>query len=447
MQTSDAAEPAIARSEVGRRDWLFIAIAFQLAVTLLIGGTARAPNVLICFAASIPALYLLLSGARAEPLGWLARIALALYGLSWLQLVPLPPGVWTALPGRGLAAQVLETAGLGIGWRPLALDPGAALAALLSLSPALVLLVAFARLSAAEQAAILKAGMALAIIFAVFGLLQRVTGTMTLYDIEHAGAATGLFANRNHHAAMLACALVLLPAAVPAGNSRQMRLMGSAAAIALFAGILATTSRAGIALGVAALLVSLAMLWRVRPRYLVGAVLALIVAAAALLQVPALDPVFARFALLGEDQRIDMAATSLAAARDFLPWGSGWGSFVPVFMAYEDLDTMSARYVVAAHNDYLQLLLEGGILGLVIGIAGPLALALLAFRHWTSKAVTACWSWWWVCAILLLHSAVDFPLRTTALAVILAIAFAAQEIRRKPLPARREQLNSPPVRE
>jgi O-antigen ligase len=418
-----------------RADWLFAAAAFQLAVALLVGGTARPLHVLLCFAASLPTLALLLMGTRHQRPGWIALLALGLYTLAWLQLVPLPPELWTALPGRELAVQVLETVRLPLGWRPLALDPGAAGAALASTAAPLVLLLAAARLRREEQRKLLVAVVALALVTAVLGVFQRLTGTMTPYDIEHAGTATGLFANRNHLATFLACAMVLLPALRTSEGNRQSGLLAMAAALVLFTGILASTSRAGIALGGLALAVTLLLWLRPSPRVILIGGAALCLGGLALLQLPALDPVFDRFATLAQDQRIDMAETTWAAARAYFPAGSGWGSFVPVFMGFEDLDTMNDRFVVAAHNDYLQLLLEGGLLGLAAALAAPLALLTLAGVHWRCGAGPSTWGLWWTAAILLLHSAVDFPLRTDALAALFALVIAMQDNRQKPLPA------------
>lgn len=429
MDASDeAAEP--------RSGWLFAAVAFQLAVALTIGGTARPLNVLVCFLASLPTLALLLLGLRQRRPHWTALVALTLYAFAWLQLVPLPPQVWTAMPGRDLALQVLEMAGLPPGWRPLALDPGAAATALASIAAPLVLLVAAARLHGEEHLVLLRGIVALALLTAILGLFQRVTGGLTLYDIEHAGTATGLFANRNHQAAFLACALVLLPALRRNADDNRAALLCLAASAVLFTGILATTSRAGIVLGAGALAVSQALWWRVSPRSIAFGGVVLAGLGFALLQVPALAPVFDRFADLADDQRLTMAETGWTAARAYFPWGAGWGSFVPVYMAFEDLDSLFDRYVVAAHNDYLQLMLEGGLFGIVVALAAPLGLLAVAAFLWRSKAPPHHWAMVWVAAVLLLHSAVDFPLRTDALAALLALSFAMQDNRAKPLPVR-----------
>lgn len=316
-------------------DRLFGAVALQLAMALLVGGTSRPLHVFACLLASLPTLYLLLSGTRSSvPLGWIATAALALFGLAWLQLVPLPPAVWTALPGRDLAVQALEVAGIDPGWRPIALDPGAAFASLLSCVSPLVLLTAFARLNDGERASILKGILAFALMSAVLGMVQRLTGALTPYDIDHAGYATGLFANRNHLAAFLACAVALVPAALGPGDRKEARLLCAGAIIVLMAGIIASTSRAGIALGLVAVL-ALPAIYRSGWRLSAGVALAIVLAAAVTMQLPALAPVVDRFALLGTDQRLIMAETTWKAAQAFLPWGSGWGSFVPVYMARE----------------------------------------------------------------------------------------------------------------
>src|SRR5690606_30122722 len=83
-----------------------------------------------------------------------------------------------------------------------------------------------------------------------------------------------------------------------------------------------------------------------------------------------------------------------------------------------------------AHDEYLQWWLEGGIAALAVMLA---ALAVLAWTGWTllrdvrrRPLPAACWL---ALAVLLLHSVVDYPLRTlsvmTAGALLAGIAVAA----------------------
>ncbi len=118
----------------------------------------------------------------------------------------------------------------------------------------------------------------------------------------------------------------------------------------------------------------------------------------------------------------------LGAARDHLPLGSGLGSFQTVYFSVEPLSQVSGVYFNHAHNDYLELLLEAGLPGAVLF---GLFLAWLAVRTagvWIQRAaagadLAAAASF--TLLLLLAHSAVDYPLRTEALAVLFAFACAA----------------------
>src|SRR5690606_4034235 len=73
------------------------------------------------------------NSVSAHPLaiGILAAIA----ALPLLQLIPLPPGLWTALPGRSEPALALELAGIAPGWTPLSLVPERTWRSFLALLP------------------------------------------------------------------------------------------------------------------------------------------------------------------------------------------------------------------------------------------------------------------------------------------------------------------------
>jgi O-antigen ligase len=142
--------------------------------------------------------------------------------------------------------------------------------------------------------------------------------------------------------------------------------------------------------------------------------------------------------LTGED---DLRGTYLplyfSMAKAYFPFGAGFGSFDSVFRAFEPTQTLSTFYMNQAHNDLIQIIIEGGVLA---------ALAALAFSLWFAARA---WSLWWhkirspadllgrtgsvIVLLLLLSSAVDYPLRTPALAVLMAISCCWMLPRREPM--------------
>ena len=137
--------------------------------------------------------------------------------------------------------------------------------------------------------------------------------------------------------------------------------------------------------------------------------------------------------------------TTGRAITDFMPWGSGLGSFLEVYRLYESPRTVTSEYVVHAHNDYAELALE-------LGAAGVLLMA--AFLAWWASAVASVWrrreggpfaaAASIASAAILVHSLVDFPLRTAAISVCFAMCLALLSDRRAP--QRREADDLRPTR-
>ncbi len=101
--------------------------AFLLAC-LLLGGSTRAewPNMALQLAAIAILAWAALASPRAQsglPGQTLVRLALAMMALVALQLVPLPPSLWTALPGREFIARGYGLLGEPLPWLPLSLAP------------------------------------------------------------------------------------------------------------------------------------------------------------------------------------------------------------------------------------------------------------------------------------------------------------------------------------
>ncbi len=129
--------------------------------------------------------------------------------------------------------------------------------------------------------------------------------------------------------------------------------------------------------------------------------------------------------------RMHVAYDSLRIFRAHPVLGTGLGSFVSVFPAYQSFPT--DQIYDYAHNDYAQALAETGILGGLIILGALIWFFRLAFRNLRKRLATeAGWiqmgAALGVCG-LLIHSFVDFNLHIPANAAWFAVCLALSTIR------------------
>jgi O-antigen ligase len=139
--------------------------------------------------------------------------------------------------------------------------------------------------------------------------------------------------------------------------------------------------------------------------------------------------------------RADILATTSRAAAEFMPFGSGLGSFRAVYALYEQPGQVTPEYVVHAHNDYAELALELGLPGILL---------MLLFLAWWGAAVWRAWrsaeagpfarAAAIASAAVLVHSFVDFPLRTAAISVSFGMCLALLADSRAAPPAEKKAL-------
>ena len=107
---------------------------------------------------------------------------------------------------------------------------------------------------------------------------------------------------------------------------------------------------------------------------------ALIVLAALLAQSGIVRGAVSRFTVQSGDERYTFWPDVLYAARAYLPFGAGVGSFVRSYQAFESLNVVGPTFLNRAHNDYLELFLEGGIVAILPGTSKP-AKPMLLLGH------------------------------------------------------------------
>jgi O-antigen ligase len=422
-----------------------------LAACGLLGGASRGDVssliLLQPWAAICATALMLIPGTRDWPSVRTPLLLLAgLAGIMVAQLIPLPPAVWTSLPGHGQFVDSARVAGLDQPWRPISLTPDLTLAGLVGLIVPLAILVGYASLEPRRRPLLLSGFLLVAAASSFVGLGQISGGGQSpfyTYRVTNLGAAVGLFANRNHQALLLAMSWPMLAvwATMPQRDPRSAaaaRWVAGGFALFLLPLLLVTGSRAGLVLGTLGI-VGGALLWRVHKiatppeskrsrRFAVPAIG--IVAILVLGLTIALSRAEAVQRLLdlqaSEDTRVAATPVMLDIARDFFPVGAGFGSFDPVFRVYEPLSLLKPTYLNHAHNDLLELGITAGLPGILLAAVFLFWFTVTAMRVWNSNdlnvgaAIARLATI--VIGLILLSSLVDYPLRTPLMMAIFAIA-------------------------
>ena len=445
------------------------AIPVYLFLCLLLGGASAAgfwANMLLQLIA-IGLLFWAAAANRSAPLPSAARQLLVLVALAaalvLAQLVPLPPSVWTALPGREPAAAGFRMLGEPLPWLPLSLSPARTVASALWLLPALAVLFGMVRLGAFRASWLAWSLAAVTITSVGLGALQMVGGEQSpwyIYKITNYGVTVGFFSNANHLATLLVATIPFLAAlyinARARGRSVQRSsgmfvvLAGTLAII--FVGLAANRSIAGAALSIPVLAGSILMILsrkRRLPRWS-AALVALLLAASVIgaFSAPFGNNLTGEQARTSEESRRTSFTRTIAAAGDFLPFGSGIGSFNEVYRSYERHDTITRWYMNHVHGDYIELALETGLPGMAL---------ILLFLWWWARRVLATWraaepdyfarAATLASGAILAHSIVDYPLRTAAISAVFAMCCALMaESRAKARKSRRTREDKPAAR-
>ena len=424
------------------------AIALTLLLGIVSGGSSEAQSAvfflfrLLCMALLGVGLLRLLPArlGMAERVG--VALAAAAVVLVMMHLLPLPWGVFSRLPGRDFVATAFGVAGIGPQAMPLSLSPEATRATLLTLLPPLAIFIAVLTVESRSRWLLVATVLAGVIASVILGLAQRFQGpksSLYLYEVANFGSATGFFSNRNNFAMLLAVAIPLTWALThklmrrSSGNAPLVLAGGAVMMGIILTGLAVSSSRSGILLGMLALALSTAMVWsppkssrrasraRISMLALLGG--ALIIGQfgmIGLLRIAETDPL--------TEYRNQLSAVTLRAAADYFPVGSGFGTFSKVYPMHETPATMVSAFTNHAHNDWLELWLEGGLPAALLLASFVVLFATQAARVWNPKGAYAAHVLPRAASVgvlvLMLHSIVEYPLRMPALAGLFAALMA-----------------------
>lgn len=366
-------------------------------------------------------------------------ILILVLGLAMAQLVPLPPAVWQALPGRGVLVEA--SVGGAQPWRPWTMTPAATVNALSSMVVPWATMILAGGLQRSERSWLPALLLTVVMASAFIGLLQA-SGVIinNPFVNDTIGEVSGTLANRNHFAVLLAIGCPLAAAWTMDGHPRHARFrlpIAFGLVIILLLTILASGSRAGILTGLVGILGATLLVrdqirhqFRRAPRWLFPATVAgalLLIVALVGLSVAAdravsINRIFG--VDVGDDMRSRGLPTVLAMIQVYLPFGSGLGGFDPLFRMHEPFSLLKPTYFNHAHNDYLEVALDAGVPGLAV-LAGALV--------WWGRASVAAWRrpanpsdkarlGSLILAIIMVASAFDYPVRTPIMMAVAVIA-------------------------
>jgi len=361
-------------------------------------------------------------------------------GLCLLQLIPLPPDLWRALSGRGPMTLVADAIG-DRDWRPLSMVPWRTQHALWMMAVPLSTLFVWAALDRKAMRFAIVTMIAIALASALLGILQASYGESSVlhyYKYSDPRQPVGLFANPNHAAIFGAASMILIAGFARIAPRPQPSWVFPSLGVIYFTLLmfqLINGSRGGLALTALALGCSGMLFVIEKPRsrtkrggsklsnllrsHRFSIAVPLVVISVVLLfllyladRMPALQRLSAAGPL--DDLRFRVTPILVRMVGDFFPWGSGFGSFEDVFYAYETNDVLIPSYLNQAHDDWLQVVIEGGLPATALLIAGLLWIARTLIRLWQSgrqgRIAALCGAG--ITTVLILGSGFDYPLRT-----------------------------------
>lgn len=400
-------------------------LVVQIAALLALGGWFYLPE-------SQPA------GKQPDYPLWIGAGLFA--AIPLVQLIPLPPGLWHALPGREAELAALDAIGAGSSWRPVSLAPYRTLASALSLIPPGVMLYFAYRLSPVDRTRLVAVAAGLALLSAVIGVIQVASGSADwprFYQYSNVGRATGFQDNRNGTADIFLIGLLAIFTVAAAHKMLLESAVAKAMAVAIAAFLCFSVVLTGSRTGTALVLICLAFaVLIVRPRLRLtrnmliaaaGCIAILGVAGYSLRDNSALNRTWSRFENV-TDTRPRIWEDTRFAVGQYWPLGAGIGTFTTVFPTSERLEGVHSSVTNRAHQDYLEFALETGIVGMILLAGAFLALGYRIFttlRHARDRlAVIHSLFAAGAVSILALHSLVDYPMRSMSLAVMAAFSLA-----------------------
>jgi O-antigen ligase len=289
-------------------------------------------------------------------------------------------------------------------------------------------------------------------VLAMFAITQNLTSTEKIYWLRtprYGGAIFGPYVNRDHYAGLMEmlCPLPIVLSLSALIRSAKRVLVGFAGVV-MAGSIILSQSRAGTASFLVEMALLLGLLLKSRKnRHAAATIAAVCVMVAAFTAWVGTSALWYHFTSLQGWMRLAMTKDGLRMFwhKPLLGWGLG--TFTTVYPQFRSFYT--SLVVNAAHNDYVQALVETGI----VGFTSIVWFVVTLYRHGLPNLDS--WSRSWSrtlgiaaligCTGILVHSSFDFNLRIPANACVFyflcAAATRTTSITESPSPRRQSRLS------
>lgn len=409
---------------------VFFVICAALLLTTLLYGTVHPPTVALFWASS--GLLVVLWAADAFLSGFLK------INKSWMQMALLAAGlfgIFQIIP-FGSTGQIGGIGGIG---QTISLDYYATLMAAVNFFVLLIYLSAtLIYLDTPKRLKTLVYFLTIfGFLFAFFGIIQNLLDPNRIYGVYERPFVQpfGSFVNKHNFAAYIEMCIALPLGLLFSGAvGKDKRLLFITAIALMGIALVMSGSRGGLVALLAEIIFLVAIATKTRnARQLalkIGLATALVVAIISGTILIGGDSTLTRIAETAKSKdptssRLQIWDATLEVIKSSPVFGTGFGAFG---VAYTKFDPMNGRErVEQAHNDYLQVLADAGIVGALIGLFFLFALFRDGWRRLGSKdtfrrgvAVGALGG----CFAILVHSLFDFVLHTTAISLLFLVMAA-----------------------
>jgi len=327
----------------------------------------------------------------SQPLSRITPALLAIHVLLAIQLIPLPSALLRVVSPGSYAARYIPPVAVE-SWAPLTASPtgtGQAWLYFAGLHGLVITLFGTSASALRSRPAPLFNGMAaVGALLAVEGLVQAASAhPYWLYGVfpvpgigDHERGLFGPYYNRDHYSNLIAIAASVaagllakrIPRATPASALSMVNSPDFPGSLALVASLVlmlaasaASGSRGGLAAIGAGVLVGLSSPFLSRPRLALGSGILLII----VLFGTGVPSAIARMSDVDfETSRLMVWRDTLRLLEFFPVFGCGVGAFAPAYWPYQRV--VRFEYWPHAHNEYLQWVLEAGLIGILMALYG-----------------------------------------------------------------------------